>query len=1408
MVWFKDKELAELDPDNTNNVKLDLSRLSEVKKRFEDKLVPQDEIKSSKIDLSRLSEVKKRFEDKIELSEQPNKKSSGASGSWANPEAKNIDLSKDINKELPTQEQLDKKTSISDDSLFSQVKKFDDGLKMAVKMMFPGQTAMLDLADKARAGIIGEENNQYLNQSFVAGLTQGILPNDSETDNTALKVAGVIANGIGTVATGWLLPEVRVFKTMSSGAKAVSTLEKVAAPFFKEGVKAKIKSVGLKNLAKETVNTMATGFVYGAATEGLRSFIAGEDGEDTLASTIMGSILGAGIGLVAGPVLTGVGAFAGRKTLGKLKQTIKTNLEKPEIVNMVEQSALALNRGDVKAYVAANAEKFANKVKDINPVIMPWELVARPELLLKENKSMVDNMVDDLFLKPNAPAAEIYNKSDHLKRLVESGKKVDALQQYSTMVRAQTKANQPLQEYIKEPFILDRDILPTFMADVLLSKNKYQGLGQEARGKLINYFDQPNAQNEADLMLVVNNKNKPVFKMAQGKRDLAATVNGNIRLNSEQVDDLLSQQLSSMFNGLSNRSIGEKGVQSLSDFDGFLNAMTTLNKPLFRTVAQAFVSNKAKEDIFLNVESKDIPMVESLLNRRIDREHLSWLVKQRISLNDKIKNTSDSAIIESFKNDLKKNNRAISRVQNRISASEIGLNGQSIPQAELERLTNIADSIFIPRIDSINKKLSPEIAAKINAKESIRGQAIKNAIFNRDNPNIIKDMTDFSDILQAMDYAGYDVNLGNSGGILKDFSNIQRKAADEFGLNSPFQKIFNVINRQDIAKIQFKNYWMKELRMNNPDLKPGSKANKFLADYLEGKLTKTNEAGNIVELPEFKALSAREQEAIKKASKWMPDALTNKILQNGVNGPDFSFESINDVLARNGDKTINPRTVDAQGNPVQYMPYYGDSWSIAKAKFVAFLKGEKDPTNFTGISPDIPLRGPQRKKASFERARSGLSEAKGIKRLGAIESFEKYVSDAADIIYGTDLSKSIYAASNFAPSQIGQSLRDIADRYVIGIPDETLNTIHGKILSEMRRRISNAVLLGNPGVAVQQLLSIPLNAAIGGKEAFTAIFKRATKDGKDAIAMSQNLYLRDIKSEGFELGKGLVRQGLRKLGKGGNAAASTLDMYEGFMGETLRVFDKEAATHAYLTGYQKGIKAGLKPEEAAKYGDYMVGLLHGQMTKIGQPQFMQSVYGRTLMQFQSFATNMFSTLKDDLPKIVMSDGPTKSFNNIVRAYMNMTLTNEVLRDNGLPPQFDLGSFFPPWEGNRGNIPGSVGVVMNILNFISQLSSGKYETNKKPKPGSYFGIKGTDLNSDEALNRAENDLINLTGIPGARSMVKWIKGSDKDLKKEVRSPWIGKIYGTKAKGFKKDTIIDKRNKSTGTILRKKIKEFID
>jgi len=121
-----------------------------------------------------------------------------------------------------------------------------------------------------------------------------------------------------------------LYETLSAGAKAVSKLEKVAAPFFKEGVKAKIKSVGLKNLAKETVNTMATGSVYGAATEGLRSFIAGEDGEDTLASTIMGSIFGAGIGLVAGPVLTVVGAFAGRKTLWKLKQTIKTNLEKYE----------------------------------------------------------------------------------------------------------------------------------------------------------------------------------------------------------------------------------------------------------------------------------------------------------------------------------------------------------------------------------------------------------------------------------------------------------------------------------------------------------------------------------------------------------------------------------------------------------------------------------------------------------------------------------------------------------------------------------------------------------------------------------------------------------------------------------------------------------------------------------------------------------------------------------------------------------------------------------------------------------------------------------------------------------------------------------------------------------------------
>jgi len=1412
MVWLnKDDELKQLDPESQSGSipKIDLS---DINKQVTDRLKTEKEplIKNNfenipKIDLS---DIKKEVSLKIN---QP-KQRTGASGSWADTGSKNIDLSKDINKEELNQQELDKKTSISNEALMAQAMKLQDGILSIANAVSP-TVQIINKADELRGQLIGEENNEYLKRSIKAGATQGILPNDLETDSNTLYAAGVIANGLGTIATGWLLPEVRVFKTLSSGQKIVSGLEKVAAPFFKQGTKEAIKKIsgmGIKNLAKETVNTMATGAVYGGVTEGLKSFIYGEDGEDTLAATLQGFILGGAVGAVAGPLLEVAGKFVRRKQLGQLTSAIKVNLENKQIVDMVEKSADALNKGDVKAYVAANAQKFANKVKDINPVIMPWELVARPDLLLKENQGTIDNMVDNLFLKPGAPAAEIYNKSDHLKRLVESGKKVDALQQYSSMTRSQAKANQPLKEYLSEPYMLDANILPAFMADTLLSKKRYEGIGDEARTKLINYFDSPTPQNESDLMLVVDKSNKPIFKKAQSKRDLAATVNGNIRLNSEKVDDLISQQLTSMFNGFSNNKFGAKDVLSMTDFDGFLTSMTTLNKPLFRTVAESFVGSGNKSDMFVNVKPEDKTVVEKLIDRRVDREHLGWLVKNRFKLNEELKlagEKGDSKEVLKLRDKLKINNRSIGDVQNRISANEAGINNQTIDPKELERLTGIADSIFIPRIDSINKKLPEDIKLKINEDESVRGTAIKNAVFKRDNPNLVKDMTDFSDLLQAMDYAGYDVDLGKVGSIFSGVTNIQRKAMAEFGLNSPFQKIFNLINDVEIKKNNFKNYWNKQLKLHNPDLKPGSKADRMLREYMEGKFQGQDLLGNIVENPEFKNLPARDQEALKKASLWMQDTLTEKILKNGQSKGDFTFESINNVLMRNGDAAISAKKVDAQGNPINYFPHYADEWSLAKAKFVSWLKGEPDPTRFAGISPDIPERGMLRKKASFEKARSGLTQAKGVKMMSAIESFQRYVSDAADIIYGTDLSKSIYAASNFAPYQIGQSLRDIADRYVVGLTDEASNSIVGKTLSEIRRRVANSVLLGSPGVAAQQLLSMPLNAAIGGKEAFTALYKRTTKEGKEAIKMSQNLALRDIKSEGFNFNSPLIRKGLRKLGRGGNVTASTIDMYEKFMSSALRIFDKEAATHAYLTGYQKGIKAGLNKQDAAKYGDYMVGLLHGQMTKIGQPQFMQSVYGRSLMQFQSFATNMFGTLKDDLGRIVADEGATKAFNYISKAYMNMTLTNEVLRENGLPPQFDMGSFFPMWEGNRGNIPGSAGVVANALNFMGNMFSGNYKERKKPKPGSYLGLQGTDPNSSEAVSRFENDLLNITGIPGSRSAIKWIKGNDKELKKEVASPWIGKIYGTKAKGYKKKDVIEKRNAFRNTILRKKIKEYL-
>lgn len=1366
-----------------------------------------------------------------------------------------------------------------------------------------GISNVLDMSGQSK------EDADYLSKSLMSGVTSGLMENKEETKDMPLKVAGVIYNIVGSLATAPFLPEVRVFGAGKAFVKSTAILEKTAAPFFgaaKETIAemgSKITKEGFKQLGKTMTNSGATGAVYGGVIQGIKALEAGANMEDTLANILAGGILGLGLGAVIGAGIHGitegipaagnlsklplVGKYLektgnqlemgllGQKPLAKQIQLTKNTLVNPEIRSIVEGEARLINADKLNhpdAYLQANQAKFIAKTQEINPVIMPWELVARPELLKSETQQLLKPIAEQVFTGDAAPAATIFAKSADLQKMMKNGEYAQALTSFSSMVRSQVKGNDALIDYMKDPLFADGKILASIMSERLLNKQPFKGMSPEASSKLINYFENPSPEAMQELVLVKKFKAKPSekkwtgngklweshfndspevqpgageelataaddinkavnpaarkkinkpsypFKTKAGQKALKDSVDGNIRLDTVSLDNLVSQSLTKMYQSLSDGIINSKNALYLKQFDDIGNALTTFNKPLFRSVAQSFVGNQSMQDVIGYAAPEDVPLLTKLIGKRVDQENLNWLARKRIELqaqltkltssgpgikeiNKKLAQGANSAeditSLLSRKNDITEVNRALSnntrgmyRVQSNIDVNSAALNDRTMSPEALAILQQKADSIFLPSIDSVSKKITPEVKSQADYIEKINVQKMKGIFFRNDNPYFVKQNTDLADVLQAMDYSGYDVDLYRTPSI----SSSQRKFMKEFGLNNIFQTaVFDSIKYKNIKQDQFNSYWEKQLKMALPELKEGNKLDNMVHDFTNNIIKETDR--------EFTSLSSADQSTLKRAKAFFSKALTEKILHTG-SGMDsgIQFEGINTVLKRNNIPAIP--VFRPNDTNVEYFPFYTDPMTEAKEAFFLHLSGQSDASKFSGMSTETAALAPQSKKVSFQKRRTGLAEA-GVEvgekqRQGAIASFRRYVSGAGDIIYGTDLSKSIHAAADFAPQKLGQGLREINKRYIMNMPHEYVKRLDGKVINWARKQFANSSLLMSGSVLMNQVTSIPLNMAIGGSDGVKALFKMFTPDGRAAIKESTNIALRDPKFIGEKLDGTVFRPLARKFGgKPGNMAATAYTQYVKFGEWLLRTFDKVAAEHAFTTGYQKALRLGLERKEAVKYGDYHAGLLQGEQTKIGQPEFMSNPYAGALMQFQSYTMNMFATLKDDLPMIAKSDGAQSIIQALTRSYVHTTITNSILRNNGLPEAYDVGSMVPMWDGSRGKIPGVIGSAMNVKEVMVNKYKGKYSKRDQPakNSGSHYGkkkekrkvsdwlhlnLKGSDVASNEALGKFESDAMSVTGIPGIGQYMKGARAlDDKDLVKK-HGKFKAAMFGSRIK----------------------------
>jgi hypothetical protein len=1257
--------------------------------------------------------------------------------------------------------------------------------------------------------------HQKMLSGFTFGVyNPNIDPIDESQAITGLvaELAGGLPTGIASTQAFAQIPKVAQTIKSAQGLKtSIQTMKraKQAAKALGNVDEAKAATNALLKLrsakaAKEAVVIGGEGFTIGGTVGATKSLFRGDEKAakkgayefkgiyETIKDATVEGVLYGGLGILAMPVAGVIGkafgmrkAFKSQKAVNDLVENqgvkdllttanyddlMKTadNLAKlgPDVINSEQQAALA---------------GFA-KMKGTQPVVgTEAALLANPEVLTYSLDQRA-KMVADSYLGEGGLFTELLGDNPQIKMLYDQGKNLEVLDNIQASVTDAISKDPDLMTYISAPFMKDSKSLSPIIANRVINNIKNPERFPELKKFIVNYVDKPDAENA----LLLSNA---------GPRGIVDKINKNAHLDArmkpQEIDNLVEGFFSDNFKVVSNQ--GKPGIDpqsfgGLKDADEVLRSSITANKELSRSFITGYIENPNSFDSnFKNVKPEIADPVHDVINlRRINVERSTTLKKRRElsqamqSIQDEINNTGDQAKSDQLKIQLatakdklrslsvivSTQNRGIANIQSKLDSLAPDLRTQAYafannvhlpkrvfsptnPQEVMGTPTSFGEALdartqVYPEIGKLRKQLvtaeSSELKNEILGNIKSLQNKYKPGFTNsstfmgkygaRDNPVFISEGSELADVMNSFSVSDIDINKDmNKTFSFKNLNpfnieNYRRELQREMGPNNVFEKFVNKIKDRDFAVEKDKEKLLSTIK--NIGIKEGTTESAIMQQLGEGKISKTS--------PEFMKLDAKTQ------TKILNGISVTKNIYNDL------IDSLNTVNRNN-----NLPEITKMDN---YFLHFNETMEFWADDLLNFFK---DPTSI--VRKDNSGRmylnqkfnhDPTKTVFRSERRRKGLDYTDD-----AIGGLKRYIKPALERTYYSDLIREVDVAKQFAPQNLGDFLQSIKDNVLIGKAnwvDEKASKKATKALSFVSRRLGKGAILFNINTVAQQILSMPMNAAISPWSAVKALGQRFTKQGKEILKESRNIALVDplFIDIGKAEGKGMANFVLQKMGVRNTKAAQAYlktqngvtKFWDAVGSWGMQTFDGEARKHAFLTGYNVLKSKGANAKQARVFADKWTEMIHGDMSKTGQAEIFQSkILRSSLLKFQSFLTNFSATLMNDLPTMVTTDGADKAITTTMRFIAGATIANETSKAVGVPEPFDIMSFMPFFGTSRFGVPGLAQVPFDIAGAISPDKRDNKQSRKDLKRlgialsvpgGSQLYKTGTALMEDKGI----------------------------------------------------------------------------
>ena len=1181
----------------------------------------------------------------------------------------------------------------SDIETFSKVQS-----KGGVKPQTPEQKAQQQQAQQQPGGVSAEEaaaderpmmsegyngivkDQWFMYRKYLSGLSLGIYEGpEEEAPSDLASWGGTVADLTGAIASftvaGWGITGGLAKKgatgALSKGVpfvgKAIKNLRggsEAAAATMKY---AKVIGEPVKFGTKVAKHGKAAGALAleGATLFGgigvAKSKIKGESWSDAFAQGVVDGTQMAAASAVLYPVVAGAGALFGKREINKLKK-VYGHLKSDEITSRIKNMGVDdLVKLYEKVPAAARSEEYnvglmaLKKIKAIRPEggpLLASELARTPEIAMQAIKQESKSVAEKLISNEGAPLKFMYDSSEALRTMMNSGDHVGSLAMVKPMMMDAVKQASTIGDLATLPFRMNAKQSHRIAAGRSVRNLEGKGIKGVDRGLFTDFFSDPSRANLQALKEAVPDAAKLRQAMGVSPKSYMNGSRGvqDIRINSKKAAEIADDYLETYFKTINtDGAISFGDIGKINEANGILKSATVMNKQFSLNMLKAS-SRHIDRDLFVSV-----------------KPHLKDGVKDRIKLRSLVIDTADDLnTIKSLKNEIANiaddaTPELIDRMKITLKNSQASFSRKMRSMRELDSLVSGFSKEDTKAIDGLVSKIFAPTKNELGMSSKQTTEYMKRFGY-ADNPLYLKNGTDLADMMSMMVAGGKDVGFSQNEPWMKEmlkpigtryFAPIQRKLRTHFGYNNPLEVMFNGMKHEEIQMKATKKLMMDGLAKTG--IARNSKASNITMQLVEENISRSSD--------EFLALSPEIQKKAIAASEYIKPQL------------DKYFGYVNEAREAVGLKPFTYRQ--------NYMHHARKGQTLkeaAKERIVSSTPAVQEAGSKVGkVGPQV--------KGHVKEVPSKLGHHQTAKEgyvVDAVESFDQYLDAALEVIHFSRPVRELEAVAGMAPAGIQKILNHVKETVFAKAAnpfDKATETLVKRGLELTMRKRAEGLILGNVNVLFQQLSSGALSLVASPRDAITATVKMFSKEYDELFKLSRNRQLAaPLEFVNFE--KNLMKSGEGAL----QSTKAGYNYMKHFMSYGFKKFDAVARKHMFTAACEHWKRSGGRELALANkadplasmmsYADDWVDIAHGSFGKLDKPEILKSAMGRAMMQFQSFTNNLATTMMYDMPRMAYKDGAYKVSKNLLEAGAAMSIINEVCAETGIPKPFSFDMFIP------------------------------------------------------------------------------------------------------------------------------------